>query len=242
MLLRVSDDLGWGIEAHGLGVEQGAGEDLGVVLLHPRTGVDQQGEGRRVALGKTVAAKALDLLETPLGKGRVVAPRRHALAQLVTETVQHAALLEGRHGPAQLVSLARGEAGCDDGNLHRLLLEQRHTEGLAQHTLELGRGKLHRLLAVAAAQVGVDHVALDRPGPDDGDLDHQIVEGAGPEPGQHVHLRSAFDLKHTQRVPPRQHLVDRRVFRRDARQRMPFAVVLLEQLETAAHARQHAQR
>ena len=34
---------------------------------------------------------------------------------------------------------------------------------------------LHRLQLRAAAQIGVDHVALDRSGPDDGDLDDEIV-------------------------------------------------------------------
>ena len=32
-----------------------------------------------------------------------------------------------------------GEAGGDDGELHRLLLEQRHAEGLAEHPLQLVR-------------------------------------------------------------------------------------------------------
>ena len=47
---------------------------------------------------------------------------------------------EGRHGAAQLVGLGRGEAGADDGDLHRLLLEQRHAQGLAQHLAQLLRG------------------------------------------------------------------------------------------------------
>ncbi len=42
-----------------------------------------------------------------------------------------------------------------------------------------GEGKLDLLLAGAAAQIGMHHVALDRAGPHDRDLDHQIVEFRG---------------------------------------------------------------
>ena len=44
---------------------------------------------------------------------------------------------------------------------------------------QLRGGEVHRLGAVAAAQIGMHHVALDRPGPDDRDLDDQIVEVLG---------------------------------------------------------------
>ncbi len=37
----------------------------------------------------------------------------------------------GAHGLAQLVGLGRGEPGHVDGDLHELLLEQRHPERLA---------------------------------------------------------------------------------------------------------------
>src|SRR4051812_38822876 len=54
VLFRVSDDLGRGVEAHRLAVQQRRGEGGGVVPLEPRRDVDQQGEGRRVALGEAV--------------------------------------------------------------------------------------------------------------------------------------------------------------------------------------------
>ena len=50
--------------------------------------------------------------------------------------------------------------------------------------------------AFAAAQIGMHHVALDRPGAHDRHLDHQIVEAARFQTRQHGHLRAAFDLKH----------------------------------------------
>ena len=44
------------------------------------------------------------------------------------------------------------------------------------------------------------HVALDRAGAHDGDLDDEIVEGPRLQPRQHVHLRPALDLEHADRV------------------------------------------
>ena len=41
---------------------------------------------------------------------------------------------------AELVGLAGREARADDGDLHRLLLEQRHAFGALEHGLELGDG------------------------------------------------------------------------------------------------------
>jgi hypothetical protein len=63
-----------------------------------------------------------------------------------------------------------------------------------------GEGKIDRLLALAAAQIGVDHVALDRAGAHDRHLDDEIVEAGGFQPRQHVHLRPALDLEDAERV------------------------------------------
>jgi hypothetical protein len=59
-------------------------------------------------------------------------------------------------------------------------------------------GKGDRLLALPAAQIGMHHVALDRPRADDRHLDDEIVEAARFEPRQHGHLRPAFDLEHAE--------------------------------------------
>jgi hypothetical protein len=36
VLARVADDLGWRVEAHGLRVQKGGAEYVGVMALHPR--------------------------------------------------------------------------------------------------------------------------------------------------------------------------------------------------------------
>ncbi len=98
------------------------------------------------------------------------------------------------------------EAGRDDGDLHRLLLEQRHARGSCQRTSSSSwRGRYWRtrvdLGAVAAAQIGMHHVALDGAGPHDRDLDDEVVEFLRLEARQHGHLRPALDLEHADASP-----------------------------------------
>ena len=119
-----------------------------------------------------------------------------------------------------LASLGR-ELRRVDRDLHRLLLEDRHAQRPPEDPLQLvgramlgvGAGEGHRLLALPALEIGMDHVALDRPRPDDRHLDHQIVEAARLEPRQHVHLRPALDLEHAERIALAQHVVDLRLLR-----------------------------
>ncbi len=87
------------------------------------------------------------------------------------------------------------------------------------------------------------HVALDRAGPHDRDLDDEIVEGARFQARQHVHLRAAFDLEHAERLAPLQHLVNFVVvLRLDVGQLVSLPLVVGDQVEAFADAGQHAQR
>ena len=174
----IADQLRRGVEAHRLGVEDGGTEHVRVVALEPGRDVDQEREAGRVALREAVIAEALDLLEAGLGEVLVVAAAHHAAHQLAVPLLDLAGAPERRHRAPEPVGLGRREARGDDGDLHRLLLEQRHAQGLAQHLGQLRPREHDRLQAVAAAQIGVDHVALDRPRADDRHLDHQVVEGA----------------------------------------------------------------
>ncbi len=177
VVLGVAHDLRRRVEAHRLAVEERGGEHVRVVAFDPGRGVDQEGEARRVALGKAVLAEALDLAEAALGELAPVAVRHHAVDQLVAKVGDGADPLEGRHGAAQLVGLGGREARRHDGDAHRLLLEQRHAERLAQHRLQLRWMRVVDLLdPLPAAQIGMHHVALDRSGPHDRDLDDEIVE------------------------------------------------------------------
>ncbi len=152
-----------------------------------------------------------------------------------------AVLLEGGKRPAQPVCLLGGKSCADDGDLHRLLLEQRHAQRLAQDPAQLVRRKADLFLPVPAAQEGMHHVALDRPGADDRDLDHQVVKTLGPHPGQKVHLRPAFHLKDAKAVGAAEHPVGLRVLGRQGGQAEPLLVVFLQQIEGLGDAGQHPQ-
>ena len=116
-------------------------------------------------------------------------------------------LFEGGERAAQAIRLFGCKPGPDDRDLHRLLLKQGHTEGLAQNLAQFVGGERDLFLLVPAPDEGMHHIALDRPGADDRDLDHQIVKGAGPHPRQEIHLGPAFDLKDPQAVGSAKHVV-----------------------------------
>ena len=52
------------------------------------------------------------------------------------------------------------------------------------------------------------HVPLNRPGPDNGDFDDDVVELLGPQSGEHRHLRARLDLENPHRVRFANHFVD----------------------------------
>ena len=106
------------------------------------------------------------------------------------------------HGPAQLVGLAGGVAGGHHREPHGLLLEERDAQRALQHRPQRLVGVADLLQAVAAAQEGVDHAALDGPGADDGHRDDEVVEAARPQPGEQRHLRPRLDLEDADGVGP----------------------------------------
>ena len=66
----------------------------------------------------------------------------------------------------------------------------------------------HRLDALAAPQVRVHGVTLDRAGSDDGHLHHQVVERLRPALGQRLHLRARLDLEDAHGVRGLDHAED----------------------------------
>jgi len=90
MFPGVAHELGGGVETHRLAVEQGAAESGGVVAFDPRAGVDEQGETGGVRFGETIFAKALDLIEAPLGEIGVIAVAQHSRDEFVMKFVDGA--------------------------------------------------------------------------------------------------------------------------------------------------------
>ena len=87
----------------------------------------------------------------------------------------------------------------------------------------------------------MDHVALDRAGADDGNLDHQVIEITRLHVRQEGHLRPALDLEHADRIRDAEHVVDRRVLRRDGGQGIGLAIMAVQQGKRLADAAQHAE-
>src|SRR5205085_6025430 len=98
--LAVLDQLRGRIETHGLRIEHGRQESLGLVALEPATLVSDQREAVGVAFRKAVFAEALDLPEDALGVFRVVALALHALHDALVEAPHAALALPRRHRTA----------------------------------------------------------------------------------------------------------------------------------------------
>jgi hypothetical protein len=81
------------------------------------------------------------------------------------------------HDLPQPVGLVAVEPRTHPCQLHELLLEYGHTEGLLQDGLGECMGGADGLFARAAPQVRMDRLALDRPGADERHVDHEVLEG-----------------------------------------------------------------
>ena len=142
------------------------------------------GEGDRVGLGEPEVGEGGE--RSVDGVGRLAGDPRSAMPAYSRSRRRpiRAADRLARHGLAQLVGLGDAEPGDGDRHLHQLLLEQGHPEGPLEDRLEQRVQVGDRLEPAAAADVGVDRLALDGSRADERHLDHQVVEAAGLDPGQ----------------------------------------------------------
>ena len=146
--------------------------------LQPGRGIGDQREGGGVALGEAVAAEALELPEGLLGEVAARSrwrPCRRSACRGTCETP-----------PVYLkvaIDLRSWSASPGVKPAHSIATRiacswNSGTPSVLPSTFSSsGFGIVHRLLALAAAEIGMHHVALDRAGPDDRHLDDEIVEG-----------------------------------------------------------------
>ena len=141
----VLHQLAGGVEAQGLAVEHGGQKAGGFVVFEPATHVDQQRKAGGVALRKAVFAKALNLFEQAVGKFLGVAIGHHGADQTLVKMLHATLAFPGGHGAAQAVGFAAAKTRCSHGDLHHLLLKNRHTQGALEHFFQRRAGVLRGL-------------------------------------------------------------------------------------------------
>src|SRR6201995_5517832 len=99
----------------------------------------------------------------------------------------------------------------------------------------------YRVEAVAPPDVRGHRATLDRPGPDQRDLDHQVVEHPRPQPRQGGHLRARFNLEHPDGIGAGQHFVYRRFGQVQRGQVDLDAFVLCHQVNGVVQRRKHTE-
>ena len=145
------------------------------------------------------------------------------------------------HGSAESVGAPGPHAGDKHRDLDDLFLVQDHAQRVFENGLEQ-RMRIGDLLAsLLAPDIGMDGVALDRSRPDDGHLDHEVVEGLRPRSWQGLHLRTRLDLEDADGVRLAAHLEHCGVLQRQLVEVRPCAGRVLDQLEGFGHHRQGAQ-
>ena len=221
--LRVPHQRGRRIEAHRLRVQKRREELARVVMAQPRRLVGEQAERRRVGLGEAEAREAGQLVVDPVRKLRVdgfLSRTRNKTGAIGLDRLL--APLAAHRAP-QALGLADREARQRHRDLQHLVLEDDHPQRVGERLREqrvVDRRHEARVLSqpLAMLDVRVDGLALDRPGPDECDLDGQVVEVLGPCAQQALHLRAALDLEDTDGVGTLDVVVDVRIVERDARE------------------------
>src|SRR3569623_301305 len=170
MLDRVPDQLRRCIKPHRLAVEEGREKHIRIVALQPARRIDEQCKGCRVAFRKAVGAEPLYLFETRYCKVARIIFGEHAADELLTEDANPASSLERRHRSPQTIRFARREAGTNDGDLHRLLLEQWHALGFSEDRLKFWRWIGDILLAKPRLEIRLHQSTLGGPRATDRDF------------------------------------------------------------------------
>ena len=94
---------------------------------------------------------------------------------------------------------------------------------------------------MAALQKRIHHLSHDRPGTNDGNLHHDVIEALGTQARQARHLGPAFHLKHADGVGFLQRGVNRGVVRRQVSEVHFFAIMIADERDGLFQHRHHAQ-
>ena len=128
-----------------------------------------------------------------------------------------------------------------DHHLHELLLEERHPESAAEGFLEK-RVEIGDVLGAGTpAQVRVHASTLDGPRANEGDLDDEVIKLTRLEARQSRDLCARLHLEHPHGIAPAQHVVQRRVLLRDAREGQRLLVDSFDDRESVVNGREHTE-
>jgi hypothetical protein len=212
-----------------------------MVRLQIRRRVRDQREARGVRLGEAVERERRDAAHDVVLHGAGDAARAHAGAKPALDR-RHALLraLEA-HRATELLGLAAGEARGDHRDTQQLLLEERHAERAREDRLERRMRIGDRRSSGATREIRMHHLSDDRTGPDDRDLDDEVVEMVGLHARERRHLRPALDLKDADRVGALEHRVDLRIVGRQMREVELDAVVRAHERDRLLERLHHAE-
>ncbi len=176
--------------------------------LQPRRLVRRHREGDGVCLAEAVAAEGLDDLPGALNRFRVVSVRRRVLGEPHLDPPLR--LRVGQTAPHP-VRLAASAAGHDVDDVDDLLVEDDDPVRPRQRLRQVLVRVAHRCPSVPGLDERPHHVGGDRTGPEERDVDDEVVEGGRLQPPHQVPLARRLDLEAAQRLGGPDHPVRRRV-------------------------------
>src|SRR5690606_37452088 len=199
------------VETHGLRVQH-CRRVLGRVVV-PQVGrrIHQQRKARCMRLGKAIIREGVYLVVDAQRRLLGYAVRSHPRNQLLTYGGHALARTLVPHCTTQRVRLTRGETRTRNGNLHPLLLEQRHAQRAAEYRLHARVRVGNCLHACTTAEIRMHHVSLNGARPYERHLHDEVVEAAWLQARQRVHLRTAFHLEHADGICSTEVIVHRLV-------------------------------
>jgi hypothetical protein len=191
----ILEEGGDGVESHRLVVEEAAVELGGAVGFEPAGGVGDEREGDGMGFGESVKGERADGVHDFVLDEEIDVALGHADAEFGRDG-GHAFVgaFEG-HRATELIGFRAIESGDDHGHAEDLFLKERDAEGASEDGFEGRMDVVDGFFSSASIEVGVNEVADDGAGPDDGDLDRDVVEGLGLHDGKGGHLRAGLDLE-----------------------------------------------
>ncbi len=130
---RVLDEHGSRVEAHGLVVQDGRGEDRQVVELQPRRGIGDQCEAGGMGLREAIERKRADGADDLFLRMGVNVVGVHAGPELDLECLHLVRRPAATESAPQFFGLTASEVRNHHGDAQKLFLEERNAQRAAQH-------------------------------------------------------------------------------------------------------------